>query len=543
MRRRILCIGAAIGTVLVLAGCVGGPPSPSAVASEFATPIEPAWEVDVPGIFGEPTVVDDVVLIYATDDEVGMRLSAFALDTGELLWEHVASPGGAHAYSILSSGDAADRTYPLPAIQPFVVDVGTGDDAAPAVVFFERDIPETDSIRPDDLLRVADIHTGDLHDVTLPDVDPEEFTFEPLGFLGDEPGGDVFANVYSPPYRCGDDVCWVSEDADAPYGYASITLDPEKLEARYRGGLIAETGETITPDWGTEYVRISEDGIEIARIVDGAIQWRADVADLFAVDRTSPPDFIDFVTVGDLVLIQGYQPILETLDPDLPHTLQLDATSSRTLVAVDRETGEVAWRLPGGDMLCHAVHGYPIEPDAESIPICLATAGGFVFDLTSEEMVEQEDIVASIAEVDVASGEIGWELPGLGTDSIAQVVRLVEVAYGSRGPLTVAGDKDDVSLVDLRDGEAYPMPENAGYVCRSERDDVLPEFEGSTFTGGINPIATGYPAGWYQFPCDEKGSPADSWTRGSVRVAGYGASNDSTMVVLPLEGLLAGFKL
>jgi hypothetical protein len=158
-------------------------------------------------------------------------------------------------------------------------------------------------------------------------------------------------------------------------------------------------------------------------------------------------------------------------------------------------------------------------------------------------MVEQEDIVASIAEVDIATGEIGWELPGLGADSIAHVVRLVEVAYGARGPLTVAGDTDEVSLVDLRDGEAYPMPDNAGYVCRSERDDVLPEFEGSPFTGGINPIASGYPAGWYQFPCDEVGSPVDGWTRGSVRVAGYGASDDSTTVVLPLEGSLAGFTL
>ena len=540
MSRRILCLAAAVGTVILLAGCVGGPPSPSAIAADFATPLEPAWEVDVPGILGEPTVVDDVVLVYADDEETGMRLSAFALDTGEVLWEHVASPGGAHAYPILSGGDAASRTYPLPSIQPFVVDVGSGDDAAPAVVFFERDIPETDSIRPDDLLRVADIHTGELHEVTLPEVDPEEFTFEPLGFV-DEPGGDVFANVYSPPSRCGDDVCWVSEDADASYGYGSITLDPEELEARYSGGLIAETGETITPDWGAEYVRISEDGVEIARVVDGAVQWRGDVANLFDVSRTVPPDFIEFVTVGDLVLIQGYQSILETLDPDQPHTLRLDATTSRTLIAVDRETGEVVWRLPGGDMLCHAVHGYAVEPDADSIPICLATAGGFVYDIGSDEMIEQTDIVASIAEVDVATGEIGWELPGLGADSIAHVVRLVEVAYGARGPLTVAGDTDDVSLVDLRDGEAYPMPENAGYVCRSERDDVEFEFEGSTFTGGINPIATGYPAGWFQFPCDEVGAPVESWTRGSVRVAGY--TDDGTTFVLPLEGSLAAFRL
>jgi hypothetical protein len=543
MRRRILCIAAAAGTALLLAGCIGGPPSPSTIAAEFATPIEPAWEVDLPGIYGEPTVADDVVLVYAADEEVGMRLSAFALESGELLWDHVSSPGGAHAYPILGSGIAADRPYPLPAIQPFVVDVGTGDDASPAVVFFERDIPETGSLRPDDLLRVADIHTGEMHEVTLPDVDPEVFTYEPLGFLGFEPGGEVFANVYSPPYRCGDDICWVSEDADADYGYGSITLDPETLEARYSGGLIPDSGETITPDWGAEYLRISEEGIEIARFVDGDLTWRADVGDLFDVTRTRPPDFIDFVTVGDLVLIQGYQSIQETLAPDRPHTLELDATTSRTLIAVERETGEVVWRLPGGDMLCHAVHGYTIEPDAASIPICLATAGGFVYDLGSEEMIEQDDIVASIAEVDVATGEIGWELPGLGADSIAHVVRLVEVAYGARGPLTVAGDADEVSLVNLTDGEAYPMPENAGYVCRSERTDVELEFEGSPFTGGINPISTGYPAGWYQFPCDDKGAAIEGWTRGSVRVAGYTAPGDGTTVVLPLEGSLAAFKL
>jgi outer membrane protein assembly factor BamB len=543
--RRSLSFGGLMAAALVLAGCVGGPPSPEAIAGEFATPIESAWVVDVPGIYGEPTIVDGVVLVYADDEEVGMRLSAFDLETGESLWEHTSSPGGAFANPILASVDAASRPYPLPTIKPLVVETGDGDAAAPAVVFFERDIPEEGSIAPDDFLRVADLKTGELLEVTVPGFDPEEFTFEPLG-INDE--GDVYANVVTPPAECGDEVCWVANDPDTSHGHALIALDPATLEARYEAGFLPDTGETITPDWGPEYVRISEDGVEIARYVDGEQLWRIDSRELFEVERTIPPDYGGIQEIGDLVLIQGYQSIRETLAPDRPHTLDLDFATSRTLVAVDRESGEVVWRVPGGDMLCHAVHQATTyreadEQDAESIPICLATAGSFLYDIEADQ-IEQEDIVASLAELNLATGEIGWELPDLGIESLAHVGRLTEVAYSVRGDLAVAGTEEATFLADLRAGETYPMPDDAAYVCKSERADVELKFEGSVFAGGSNPITTGYPAGWYQFACDDTGEPVDDWTKGAVRVAGYSdPAGEGSMVVLPLEGSLAGFKL
>lgn len=324
----------------MLTGCIGAPPSPEAIAGEFATAIQPAWETETPGMFGEPVIRDGVVLAYSIDDEVGMLLSAYGLDDGELLWQHTASPGGAYANPILAGVDSASRPYPLSTIVPLVVE--TGEDATPAVVFFERDV-ESDSLVPDDFLRVADLASGELLEVTLPDFDPEAFTFEPLGITD---GGDVFANTYTPGYRCGGgSICWVSTDAELSEGYGEIVLDPATLEARYSGGLLPEPTDdaNLSVEWGYEYIRVVDDGFGVARFVDGEELWRVPVKDLFEVGRTSPPDYVPFVEVGDLVLVQGYQPIIETLDPTCPtrsrSTSRNPAPSWRSIARAARSRG------------------------------------------------------------------------------------------------------------------------------------------------------------------------------------------------------------
>jgi hypothetical protein len=530
--------------VLALTACVGGPPSPEQIADEFATPIEPAWEVEVPGLYGDIAVRDGVVLAYAVDEEVGMRLTAHAAEDGELLWEHTASPGGAPANPLLSGVRSASRPYPIPTIAPLVVDVGSGDDAAAAVVFFERDTAGSGYVG-DDFLRVADLRTGELLEVTAPDVDPDEFSFEPLRVNDD---GELVANTRTIGYPCGERaVCFVTEDADVFDGYGTIRLDTETLEARYSGGHIPEPadGETIIPEWGLEYARVITDSdVAVARYRDGAELWRVGVDELFGVERTSPPDEVDFVELGGLVLIQGYQPLLETLARDQPHTLSIDYVASRTLVAVDAESGEVVWRLPGGDLLCHAVHERPIPADAETVPVCVAHGGGYVYDIEEDTYLEQDDFDVAIAELTVADGELDWTVEGAGDVSIAHVVRLLWVAYATRGDLTVVEvhDSSDAGVLDLRDGAWHPIQgEELFFVCKEERDDVELEFEGSVFAGGGNAITTGYPAGWQHFPCDFEGRAADTWTKGGVRLAGIPAGENR--VVLPLEGSLAGFRL
>jgi hypothetical protein len=542
MRRSVIILGSIAAGALTLTACVG-PPSPESIAAEFATPIEPVWQVDVPGLYGEPVVRDGIVLAYAVDSRVGMRLTAHSVESGELLWEHTSSPGGAYANPILTAWDAASRPYPLPTIEPLVVETGTGEDAASAVVFFERDV-ETDSIRPDDFLRVADLLTGELLEVTLPEVAPEEFTLEPLGFAD---GGEVFANVHSPAYPCRDGLlCFVTTYAESSDGSGNgvIVFDPASLEAHYEEPFIPETEDTTIVEWGLEYARVLADDTEIARYRDGELLWQVTTTELFDDGRTSPPEYVDFEQVGDVLLIQGYEGLLETLDPDQPHTLSVDMVEARTLVALDPETAEVLWRMPGGDMLCHAVRERPIAADADSIPICLATAGSFVYNIGTEEMDDEEKLVASIAEVNVADGEVGWEVDEAGTVSVAHVSRLLDVTYAARGDLTVVdiAESEETGLVDLRDGGWYPTPaEDAGFVCKAERPDVELEFEGSTFAGGANPITTGYPAGWYHFACDDEGAEAEVFTKGAVRVAGYPAGENR--VVLPLEGSLVAFDL
>ena len=539
--RRSVIIGSIVAGALALTACVGGPPSPDSVAQEFATALEPAWEVDVPGLYGEPLIRDGIVLAYAVDDEVGMRLTAHSVEDGELLWEHTSSPGGAFSNSLLTSSVAASRPYPLPTITPLVIEIG--EDDAPAVVYFERDTV-SESLSPDDFLRVVDLTTGEPLELTLPDFDPEEFTFEPLGLTED---GDVFANTYTPAYPCRDGLyCWLTtyaESADGS-GYGVIVLDPVTLEVFYEEPFIGESEDTVTTEWGLEYARISADGIEVARYRDAEQLWRADVGTLFDVGRTSPPEYVEFTTVGDLVLIQGYQSIRETLEAGQPHTLSLDFAESRTLIAVEAETGEVAWRVPGADMLCHAVRERPIPTDATTIPVCLATGGSFVYDVEREQMIEQEDPVASIAELTVTDGELGWEVEGAGVVSVSHTARLLDMTYAARGNFAVVDDREaeQTLLIDLGNGETYPMPEkDVFYACKSERADVELEFEGSVFAGGSNPITTGYPAGWYHFPCDDEGAESDLWTKGAVRVAGYPAGEGR--VVLPLEGSLVAFDL
>lgn len=539
MRRSVIIPAAACG-ILALTACVGDGPSPETIAREFAEPIEPVWEVEVPGLYGELVVHDGIVLTYADDDEVGMLLRAHSLDDGELLWEHTSSPGGAFANPMMSSVDAASRPYPLPTISPLVVETGDEQDLRSAVVFFERDT-HTASIRPDDLLRVADLRTGELLEVTVPDVDPDEFSFEPLGQRDD---GEIFANVRTPASACGARaVCWVTEDRDAFGGSGVIRLDAATLEARFEGGHIPATDESLGVEWGLEYARISADGTTVARFHDGAELWRVPVEELFGVARTSPPDQVEFLEVGGLVLIQGYQPILETIDRTLPHTLSIDFAESRTLVALDRESGEVAWRLPGADMLCHAVRERAIPAEAETIPLCHATGGGYSYDIEADTMLDEEPIIASIAELTIADGELGWEVEGAGDLSLAHVGRLLRVTYAARGDLAVVEREGATGLVDLRDGAWHPVPtEDAAFVCKAERADQDLDFEGSVFAGGSNPVTTGYPGGWYLFACDDSGEQIERWTTGAVRVAGH-PDADGTRVVLPLEASLVAFDI
>ncbi len=152
--------------------------------------------------------------------------------------------------------------------------------------------------------------------------------------------------------------------------------------------------------------------------------------------------------------------------------------------------------------------------------------------------------MASIAELDVASGELRWEVEHAGTASVAHTARMISSTYASRGDLALTHAADRTTgLLDLRDGEWYPAAEEAAFVCKSERPDVELDFEGSAFGGGNNPIATGYPAGWHHFPCDLDGEEVE-WSKGAVRVAGYpDRGGDTGMVVLTLEDSLVAFDL
>lgn len=540
---RILSLSIVVAaTAILLSGCVQGPPSPGQVADEFDDAVTPAWSVDVPGIYGEATVVGDLVAVYAQDDQDGMRLEVHDTDTGKLLWQHVTSPGGAWGAPLFSETTSASRPYPIPPIKPFVAEVGKGDTAKPMVVFTERVLTETNEIYNPDILHVADLRTGKEMKLTAPDyVDYES----PLAWARVDEDGHLIVNAYSPYRLCGKGPAVCFEDDDGGFNRVDLSTG----EVRNTKPDFDPFDGVYSRDWGAEYVRVSGDDADaagdtlVARMVDGTEKWRVGADELFP-DGGSPAELRDFTMAGGLLLIQGYRSILENTDD---RTLAYDYAQSRTLAAVDPDTGKVAWSASGVDSLCFAVNGWDRPAKTTTIPVCHATGGSFLYDIDSKKMLKEEPPEVSIAALDLSDGSLTWEVKHAGDQAILEHGRQLDAVFSSGTAFAVvdtatAGSKGPkVGVLDLASGELKPMPAKAGYLCESERDGVTLKFQGSVFVSGSNPIALEYPAGWYQFPCDEDAAPAKTWTRGAVRVGGMAAA-DGRVIVVTEKGL-AGFEL
>ena len=536
----LLAIGAF--AVAALTGCVpSAPPSAEQVAGEFDEKVEPAWSVDVPGIYGDAVVAGDLVAVYAQDDEDGMRLEVRDTATGDLVWEHVASPGGSWGSPLFAETESVSRLNPIPTIRPFIVTRGTGDKATPVIVFTERVLTETEEFLNNDVLHVADLRTGELLDLTAPDYVEYE---TPLGEAETDDDGNVLVNAYSPFRICGDGPTICVEDSNG----GDYVIDVGSLEVTNTKPEWDISEVSRSREWGPGFVNdldASDDDTTVSRIEDGEVLWSAASADLFGNGGTRPAEDRDFIRIGDLVLIQGYKPI--TPLPGLTETLDYDYADSRTLVAVDRDSGTVAWRLPGGDALCFAVDEVAITPATEVIPVCHATGGSFSYSGDGEELLDSVDPEVSIAAVNIDDGSIAWEVPHAGDQSILDHGRQLEAVFASGPSLAVvdvsgAGDEGAArGIVDLATGDFQPVPDKSGYLCESERDGAKLEFQGSIFMSGANPIAIEYPAGWYQFACDQDGAPAKTWTKGAVRAGGQSAADGHVIVVT--EDGLAGFEL
>jgi hypothetical protein len=139
-----------------------------------------------------------------------MRLEVHDTKTGELVWKHVASPGGSWGAPILTNSDSISRLNPIPAITPFIVTRGTGDKAKPVVVFTERVITEEQMILNDDILHIADLRTGDPLELTAPD--DEDGMWSPDGTAYTDDDGNILVSSYSPFYLCGEGPTVCAED-------------------------------------------------------------------------------------------------------------------------------------------------------------------------------------------------------------------------------------------------------------------------------------------------------------------------------------------
>lgn len=551
-RARLTALAAITATVaLLLTGCIpSGPPTLDQVNAEFAQPITPAWQVDVDGVFGEPAVADGMVAVYAQDDTVGLRLEVHSTDTGKLLWKHTASPGGAWASPLFEETNSASRAYPVPTIQPLVVKRGSGDDAKWVVVYFEREITH-DSIVPDDFLRVADLATGKELKVTIPGFDPDVNYLDSARITDD---GELAFNPYGPGWVCDDGPTICFDDMDQGY----VRLDLGSLEVSLTARVVPDDDRDYTIGFGQGYYSAytDDDVQELLRIKDQAVLWDVPTTELFD-QGMSPPTYIDFVHTTGQLLVQGYRSILT--NTDLDNQLSLDYAESRRVAALDPDTGERSWLLKGGDQFCYAVAQYNAPADAAVRPMCRVTSGSFTYAPSTGTMLDQKDAEVSVVGVKVADGSIAWEVPHAGEQSILHVARELDAVFASRGQFaSVLTAPKKPGLIDLNDGKVAQSPDKSTFVCKSERNGVQLEFEGSAFLGGLNPIALEYPAGWFAYACDLKSAAADgpllngkdpgdieppkiAWSKGAVRVAGYPAG-DGRVILLTKTGI-AGFTL
>ncbi len=531
MRRaaRVLAPLLAVG---LLTGCVpSGPPTAAQINAEFGQTIEPVWQTKVAGIFGEPAVGDGVVAVYAVDETKAMRIEVHALDDGRLLWSHAASPAGSPTTPLFGGQNSAIRLYPAPTVQPMLLTrvADTGTDAAPAatqqlVVFFERVGERRLDAR--ELLHVVDAVSGEELEVAL-DVAEDDY----FASVDAREDGALTFQLAGPGRSCGDGPRLCFPDSEG----RTAVLDLGRLEVTLTGQELSDPWD-MHRTWGPDLVQVHDDELDahLARVVDGETLWQRRVDDAFA-DRL-PPEEVDFVQAGDVILAQGYLPIRENHGGD-EVVLEFDYAASRGITALDRSTGETRWTLDGGDSLCFSVTGLPRDPDATIVPVCLAEAGSYRFGYESNTTLEWEDPEVSIVGVDVSDGSIAWEVPHAGDLALTLIARYADMLYDGRGAyVPVALDDDAALLLDLRDGSTLESPEGASFVCRAERPDVELEFRTVT---GDELLGTGHPGGWYQLACDATGPRAD-WSRGAVRVAGY-PSGDTRVLVT--EKGLAAFRL
>jgi hypothetical protein len=427
----------------------------------------------------------------------------------------------------------------IPTIQPFIVTRGTGDKATPVILFTERVLTDTNELINDDILHAAELRTGKELELTTPDFVQYE---TPFGEAETDDDGNVLVEAYSPYRICGDGPTVCTEDSNGGY----YRIDVGALEVTNTRPEWDPSEASRSREWGPGFVSdldAADDDATIARLEDGDVLWSSSAAELFGNGGTRPAEDVDFMNLGDLVLIQGYKDI--TPLPGLTKTLDYDYADSRTLVAVDRDSGKVAWRLPGGDVNCVAVDGFPVTAKTDVIPVCHATGGYFSYSGDGNTLLDSEDPDVSIAGVKVADGSIAWEVPHAGDQAILNHGRQLDQVFSS-GPAFAVVDatgakKGKDGVVDLATGDFRAVPAKAGYVCEAERPGVKLKFQGSVFVSGANPVALEFPAGWFGFACDKDGKPVKTWTRGAVRVAGIAAPDGR--VILVTEKGLVGFAL
>jgi len=440
----------AVGLAAALAACSASAPAADDAAASPApspAPLEVAW-TGLPGLASGPVDADGTAIAYVAAKK---KLALVGLDpqTGDELWRQDASPA---------------EIVPGIDVTPTVIDG--------KVVYF----------RPSDAgnlyaeLVVADPATGE--DVVVTDA----MLFR------------------STPTACDDDATAVCVDArtdyDAERQSYRIKAAPDgelRPDEGLAGRPIGEPGMREVRQGSAEYLTVYEGGAEL---------WRASARTVFGSGYSTDYGWRwDYHPATDRFYGEiGH----EVPEPDADGTQVLDMADS-TVVALDRATGDVAWREQGVSYVCNGSLAVP-DPAADGeadvpLPVRCRTQGDLVY---GGKEVVRDGIDVTIEGFDRDTGETTWQVhqgdtPQLlgGWTDAGEPPRLGE----SGVVVPVDGTP---TVLDLATGETRPYDDEALW-CDVERSTF--DYHEPFYIDG-EPQLRRYGGRLYS-PCDATGEPLE----------------------------------
>ncbi|WP_104128248.1 PQQ-binding-like beta-propeller repeat protein [Cryobacterium sp. Y57] len=477
-----------LAVITALSGCATSTAEPkptTAVAvTDFVTPIEPAWTIDV-DLVGKPISQNGYVASYVAAADGALNVVAWDAATGVEVWRDVAAVGATTQGVVvdlggLKSGEKSFVTY----LSPIV-----GDDSGWSE------------------LVIAEIGSGVSTSIS---------------------NNMVWATQR--PAACADDiaVCFTgfleaADDADR----ANFRIDPKV------GTIVADTDVVMPARARMLSDRLfstnarSPDGVEeLGYSADGAVAWQLPYSDIFAEGYSSDGGWNWDLFRSDEVLV-GSGSYFDRARLDIGERV-IDLTQTQT-VGLDPASGDSLWSLDATSDCPASSIGPELIDDV--LPLCRYNSGTMTYALRADGINFETiyaDVDIDLLGMDPLSGEVEWTL-ALGSTSTESGASAIFFETGSViRAVNVAGA---VSLVNALTGDVTDLPDGAIFACGQHRDG----FEALQHSSGD---VVAYGAGHDGFPCtsDLAAIEGTAYSPGALRMGGL-ETGENTFVIGGASGL------